>query len=59
MGSQDVVVVSQCKVFAGSKSCRRVRVGRNALVFDLFVYDALIFCSIFLYDTLHTAVFGV
>ena len=36
-----------------------VGAGRNALVFDLFVYDALILCLIFLHDALHTTVLRV
>ncbi len=50
MGGQNVVVVGQRKIFARSKGCCRVGVGRNALVFDLFVYDSLILCLIFLHD---------
>ena len=59
MGGQNVVVVGQRKIFARSKGCGRVRVGRNALVFDLFVYDALILCLIFLHDLLHPGVFRI
>ena len=32
---------------------RRLVIGHNALVFDLFVYDVLIFCLIFPYDIPH------
>ena len=59
MGGQNVVVVGQRKIFARSKGCGRVRVGRNAPVFDLFVYDALILCLIFLHDPLHPGVFRI
>ena len=59
MRCQNVVVVSQRQILP----CRQLRggvgVGRNALIFDLFVYDLLIFLLIFLYDPLHVPVGGV
>ena len=59
MRGQNVVVVGEGKVFAAGQPGGGVGVGRNALVFDFFVYDVLIFRLIFLYDTLHAAVGGV
>ena len=59
MGCQNVVVVSQRQIFP----CRQLRggvgVGRNALIFDFFVYDLLILLLIFLYDPSHVPVSGV
>ena len=59
VGCQNVVVVGQRQILP----CRQLRsgvgVGRNALVFDLFVYDSLILCLIFLYDVLHITVLRV
>ena len=59
VGCQNVVVVGQRQILP----CRQLRsgvgVGRNALVFDLFVYDALILCLIFLHDALHITVLRV
>ena len=59
MGCQNVVVVSQRQILP----CRQLRggvgVGRNALIFDLFVYDLLILLLIFLYDPLHIPVGSV
>ena len=59
MGCQNVIVVSQRQILP----CRQLRggvgVGRNALIFDLFVYDLLIFLLIFLYDPLHVPVGSV
>ena len=59
VGCQNVVVVGQRQILP----CRQLRsgvgVGRNALVFDLFVYDSLILCLIFLHDALHITVLRV
>ena len=59
MGCQNIVVVSQRQILP----CRQLRggvcVGRNALIFDLFIYDLFIFLLIFLYDPLHVPVGGV
>ena len=59
VGRKDVVVVGKGQIFAGGKLCRSICVCRNALVFDLFVYDALIFPLIFLYDALHIGMFCI
>ena len=59
MGCQNVVVVSQRQILPRSQHRCGVGVGRNALVFDFFVYDALILCLIFLHDALHITVLRV
>ena len=59
VGCQNVVVVGQRQILP----CRQLRsgvgVGRNALVFDLFVYDMLILLLIFLHDTFHIGMFCI
>ena len=59
MGCQNVVVVSQRQIFPCCQLCGSIGVGGNALIFDLFVYDPLIFLLIFLYDPFHVPVGGV
>ena len=59
VGCQNIIVVGKGQIFAGGKRCRSIRVCRNALVFDLFVYDTLIFRLIFLYDALHIGMFSI
>ena len=59
MGRKDIIVVGKGQIFPCGKLCRSIGVGRNALVFDLFVYDTLIFCLIFLYDALHIGMFCI
>ncbi len=44
MGCQNVVVVGQRQILPRGQLRSGVGVGRNALVFDLFVYDSLILC---------------
>ena len=59
VGRKDIIVVGKGQIFAGGKLCRSICVCRDALVFDLFVYDALILCLIFLHDALHITVLRV
>ena len=59
VGSQDVVVVRQSKIFPAGKGGSSVGIGCNALVFDLFVSDMLILCLIFPHDLPDTAVSGI
>lgn len=59
VGRKDVIVVGQRQIFPRCQFSGGVGVGRNALVFDFFVYDVLIFCLIFPYDIPHTAVGGI
>ena len=59
MGCQNVVVVSQRQILPCCQLRGGVGVGRNALIFDLFVYDLLILLLIFLYDPFHVPVGGV
>ena len=59
MGRKDIIVVGKGQIFPCGKLCRSIGVGRNALVFDLFVYDALILCLIFLHDALHIGMFCI
>ena len=53
VGGQHIVVVGEGKIFARRQRLGGVGVGGDALIFDLFVYDSLIFLLIFPYDTLH------
>ena len=59
VGCQNVVVVGQRQILPRGQLRSGVGVGRNALVFDLFVYDSLILCLIFLHDALHITVLRV
>ena len=59
VGCQNVVVVGQRQILPRGQLRSGVGVGRNALVFDLFVYDALILCLIFLHDALHITVLRI
>ena len=59
MGCQNVVVVSQRQILPRCQLRGGVGVGGNALIFDLFIYDLLIFLLIFLYDALHVPVGSV
>ena len=52
-------MVGQRQILPRSQHRSGVGVGRNALVFDLFVYDSLILCLIFLHDALHITVLRV
>ena len=52
MGGQHIVMVVEGEVFAVGQRLGGVGVGGDALIFDLFVYDSLIFPLIFPYDTL-------
>lgn len=52
-------MVGKGQIFPCGKLCRSIGVGRNAFVFDLFVYDALILCLIFLYNALHIGMFCI
>ena len=56
VGGQHIVVVGEGEIFARRQRLGGVGVGGDALIFDLFVYDALIFLLIFPYDTLHIGV---
>ena len=56
---RDIIVVGKGQIFPCRKLCRSIGVCRNALVFDLFVYDALILCLIFLHDALHIGMFCI
>ena len=56
VGSQHIVVVGEGKIFARRQRLGGVGVGGDALIFDLFVYDSLIFLLIFPYNTLHLGV---
>ena len=56
MGGQHIVMVGEGEVFAVGQRLGGVGVGGDALVFDLFVSDALIFLLIFPDDTLHLGV---
>ena len=56
MGGQHIVVVGEGEIFARRQRLGGVGVGGDALIFDLFVYDALIFLPIFPYDTFHLGV---
>ena len=59
VGRKDIIVVGKGQIFPCGKLCRSIGVGRNALVFDLFVYDTLILCLIFLHDALHIGMFCI
>jgi len=59
VGRKDIIVVGKGQIFPCGKLCRSIGVGRNAFVFDLFVYDALILCLIFLHDALHIGMFCI
>ena len=56
VGGQHIVVVSEGKIFARRQRLGGVGVGGDALIFDLFVYDSLIFLLIFPYNALHLGV---
>ena len=56
VGGQHVVVVSQGQIFPVRQLRGRVGVGGDAPVFDLFVYDLLIFCLVFPDDLPHLGV---
>ena len=56
VGGQHIVVVGEGEIFARRQRLGGVGVGGDALIFDLFVYDSLIFSLIFPYDTLHLGV---
>ena len=59
VGRQNVVVVRKGQIVPGGKGSGGIGVRRNALIFDLFVYDALILCLIFLHDPFYGIVFRV
>ena len=59
VGRQNVVVVRKGQIVPGGKGSGSIGVRRNALVFDLFVYDTLILCLIFLHDPFYGIVFRV
>ena len=59
MGRQHVVMVGQGQVFPVGQGRRRVGVGGNPLILDLFVYDLLILCLIFPHNLSHLAVGAV
>lgn len=56
MGGQHIVVIGEGEIFARRQRLGGVGVGGDALIFDLFVYDSLIFLLIFPYNTLHLGV---
>ena len=59
VGRKDIIVVGKGQIFPCGKGFRSICVCRDALVFDLFVYDALILCLIFLHDALHISMFCI